>query len=293
MSSPTGQSQPIAPVEAPIVKPSPWRPWVEFLGLFIIYEGFETARDHAVGMRGPAIEHARWVVDIERWTWTLHEHRLNVSVTHHKSLAQAMNIYYGTIHFLIPPAILIWLWRRHPDRYRRWRNILAALTFVSLLFFWQFPVAPPRLYTGVLPVTNSQTCQEAIAADVPHLHFVDTDACYGGLGPLDRGKFKDHNPYAAMPSLHMAWSTWCACAVIGALGAGTAWPRRCRWLALLYPCWTLTVVVGTANHWVLDAVGGWIFLAGAWWAVSRCMARPNTGTGRARRLPASLQRLRQ
>jgi len=114
MSSPTGQSQPIAPVEAPIVKPSPWRPWVEVLGLFIIYEGFETARDHAVGMRGPAIEHARWVVDIERWTWTLHEHRLNVSVTHHKSLAQAMNIYYGTIHFLIPPAILIWRWRRHP-----------------------------------------------------------------------------------------------------------------------------------------------------------------------------------
>jgi len=97
---------------------------------------------------------------------------------------------------------------------------------VSLLVFWQFPVAPPRLYTGVISVTDGPTCREAIAAEMAQLYFVDTDACYGGLGPLDRGNFKDHNPYAAMPSLHMAWSTWCACAVIGALGLETGW-RRC------------------------------------------------------------------
>jgi len=254
---------------APPAAPSHWKWWVEFPGLLVIYEAFEVLRDHAVGKRGPAIEHARWIVDIERWTWTLHEHGVNVFVNHHKSLAQAMNIYYGTIHFVVPPAVLIWLWRRYPDRYARWRNIIAAFTLVSLLFFWQFPVAPPRLYTGTTPVTSSQTCRQALAADGPSLHFVDTDACFGGLGPADRGKFKDHNPYAAMPSLHVAWSTWCACAVIGALGVGTGRRRRWRWLALLYPCWTLVVVVGTANHWFLDAVGGWLFLAVGWWGVTR------------------------
>jgi len=76
-------------------------------------------------------------------------------VDHYKSLAQVVNIYYGTIRFLIPPAVLVWLWRRYADRYERWRNIIAVFTFFSLLFFWQFPVAPPRLYTGVIPVTNS------------------------------------------------------------------------------------------------------------------------------------------
>lgn len=255
------------------MKPSrfPW--WVEFPALFLIYQGFEQLRDHAAGKAGPAQQHARWIVDLERWTWTLHEHRLNTFVADHKTLAQAMDIYYGSVHFLIPPAVLIWLWRRHPDQYRRWRNILASLTFVSLLFFWQFPVAPPRLYAGVQPVDSTQTCNKAIAADGPHLHFVDTDACYGGLGPWDKGSYKDLNPYAAMPSLHMAWSTFSACAVIAGLGLEAGRRRRWRWLALLYPGWTFSVVMGTANHWFLDGVGGWIFLATAWFCVTKVMTR--------------------
>jgi hypothetical protein len=241
--------------------------WIEFPVLLVIYETFEVLRNHATGRSGPAQRNARWIVDLERWTWTLHEHRLNLFVADHKTLAQGMDIYYGTVHFVAPVVVLAWLWRHHPLLYRRWLMILAVLTVASLPLFWRVPVAPPRLYQG----------SGAAAATL-----VDTDARFGGMGPFDRGNFKDKNPYAAMPSLHVAWSTWCACAVVAGM-AETAGGRRrrWRWLAFAFPACTLIVVMGTANHWFLDGVGGWVILAGAWAAASRCTQRVAHGKEKA------------
>jgi membrane-associated phospholipid phosphatase len=64
------------------------------------------------------------------------------------------------------------------------------------------------------------------------------------------------NLFAAMPSLHVGWSTWSALAV---------WPLlRRTWakvLWALYPVSIFFCIVVTANHWILDAVGGWVVLA--------------------------------
>jgi len=63
------------------------------------------------------------------------------------------------------------------------------------------------------------------------------------------------NQYAAMPSLHIAWSTWCALVM---------WQlTRKRWarvLIVLYPVMTLFGIVVTANHYFLDAAGGLLTL---------------------------------
>jgi hypothetical protein len=66
------------------------------------------------------------------------------------------------------------------------------------------------------------------------------------------------NLYAAMPSFHVGWSTWSVLAI---------WPLvRRRWarlLLLLYPLSILFCITVTANHWLLDAVGGWaVFVVG-------------------------------
>ena len=58
------------------------------------------------------------------------------------------------------------------------------------------------------------------------------------------------NLYAAMASLHVAWATWSAVAVI------TATRSRWRHLAWLYPAATTVVVLATANHFALDAAAG-------------------------------------
>jgi membrane-associated phospholipid phosphatase len=59
------------------------------------------------------------------------------------------------------------------------------------------------------------------------------------------------NQYAAMPSLHIGWSTWCVFAV---------WPllrrRSTKALVVLYPLATLFCIVVTGNHYWIDGAGG-------------------------------------
>jgi membrane-associated phospholipid phosphatase len=75
------------------------------------------------------------------------------------------------------------------------------------------------------------------------------------------------NQYAAMPSMHIGWSSWCAFAV---------WPLlKRRWTkaaALLYPAMTLFCIVVTGNHFWIDGLGGQLALAvGAYlgWEIHR------------------------
>ena len=76
---------------------------------------------------------------------------------------------------------------------------------------------------------------------------------------------KISNQYAAMPSLHFAWS-------IGAFLVlfRIREPRWPRWLIAAYPWLTLFAIVVTANHFWLDAVGGAVVLA-----VGFLLARPH------------------
>jgi hypothetical protein len=84
--------------------------------------------------------------------------------------------------------------------------------------------------------------------------FVDTLVEFGGPWSFDSDAMASiSNQYAAMPSLHIGWSTWCAIAI---------WPLlRRRWskaLVLLYPAATLFCIVVTGNHFWLDGIGGLI-----------------------------------
>ncbi len=80
---------------------------------------------------------------------------------------------------------------------------------------------------------------------------------YGGLWNFDSGTVANvSNQYAAMPSLHIGWSTWCALVLV---------PRvRHTWskvLVALYPVVTLFCILVTGNHYWVDAVAGLLFLA--------------------------------
>jgi hypothetical protein len=59
------------------------------------------------------------------------------------------------------------------------------------------------------------------------------------------------NQFAAMPSLHVAWALWAGISVFRC-----ARTRIMRCTALTYPALTFLVVVGTANHYIIDAIAG-------------------------------------
>jgi hypothetical protein len=59
------------------------------------------------------------------------------------------------------------------------------------------------------------------------------------------------NQYAAMPSLHVGWALWC-----GVMLWRHGHTRTAKAAGVVYPLVTTIVVMGTANHYFLDAVAG-------------------------------------
>ncbi len=87
--------------------------------------------------------------------------------------------------------------------------------------------------------------------------FIDTVMIHQTWGSMASGDLKHmSNQYAAMPSMHIGWSLWCGLTIFAL--ATIPWVRV---LGLLYPALTLVVIVATANHFWLDAVGGMLCLA--------------------------------
>jgi len=211
--------------------------------MFVSYQSYEWVRAQVAGSTSVAYRHAVDIIGVERAVWLFHEAAVQGWFLADKTFLQFWDIYYGTVHFVIPVVALVLLWRRLPERYAQWRNTLVVMTLLALVGFALYPLMPPRL----LPA---------------HYGFVDTAARVGGLGPFDSGSLKDvENLYAAMPSLHIGWSSWCAFALYPMM--------RRRWskaLAVAYPFATLFAIVVTANHYVLDGVGGLVVLGLGWLA---------------------------
>lgn len=154
------------------------------------------------------------------------------------------NLYYGSLHFIVTAGVLVWVYRRHPVSYPRWRNTLGAMTALALIGFSLFPLMPPRL----LADTGLYGGADSGYAGV----FVDTLVAFPTLWSFESSTMQSvSNQYAAMPSLHVGWALWCMAAVL-------PFTAR-RWVRIsfvLYVPVTVFAIVVTANHYWLDAVGG-------------------------------------
>jgi PAP2 superfamily protein len=184
-----------------------------------------------------AIHRALHLLAFERTLGLDVELPLNTFVAGIRWLAVASNYYYATLHFVVTIATLVWLYVQHPTRYRAARCVLYATNTLALLGFYFLPLAPPRFLHGA--------------------GFVDTVVVFHTWGSWASGDVAAaSNQYAAMPSLHIAWSLWSGVTV--AMLARRGWVRL---LGACYPFATCFVIVATANHFVLDAVGGAAVLA--------------------------------
>ncbi|MDQ0834821.1 hypothetical protein QF032_006665 [Streptomyces achromogenes] len=223
------EAEPVTPARPPVV-----RELLLVAGLFAVYKlGRQLAADHT----GEAFRDARDVWHAERWLHLPGEGAVQSLLLHGDGLAEAANAYYATVHFPATLAFLVWLYLRRPAHYTWSRRVLAAVTAAALLLHLAFPLAPPRM----LAATG----------------LVDTARVYGPsvYGPPQT----DHlsNQFAAMPSLHFGW------ALMVAIGLIVATRSRWRWLWLLHPLLTLLVIVGTANHYWLDAIAAAALLGAA------------------------------
>ncbi|WP_037859347.1 phosphatase PAP2 family protein [Streptomyces sp. SCSIO 75703] len=217
--------------------PRPPRLWFEILLIALSYWTYSVVRNAVPEQRAQALRNADWIWQLERQLGTAFELSVNHAVNSVTWLIIGMNYYYATLHFVVTLGVLVWLYRRHPGRYAATRLVLFATTAVALAGYYLYPLAPPRLMNGG--------------------HFVDTVMVHETWGSMASGDLKNmSNQYAAMPSMHIGWSLWCGLTLYAL--ARVPWVKV---LGLLYPALTLVVIVATANHFWLDAVGGLLCLA--------------------------------
>ncbi|EPH39785.1 phosphatase PAP2 family protein [Streptomyces aurantiacus] len=212
--------QPDTPARPPLV-----RELLLVVGLFLVYK---LGRQLANGHTGEAFRNAHRVWDAERFLRLPGEGSVQDALLSGDTLVHVANTYYATVHFPATLAFLVWLYVRRPRHYVWARRILAALTAAALALHLGFPLAPPRMLDVARLVDTAQVYGPSVYAAKPA-----TDSMA--------------NQFAAMPSLHFGW------ALMVAVGLIVATSSRLRWLWLLHPLVTLLVIVGTANHYWLDA----------------------------------------
>ncbi|MGY1753651.1 phosphatase PAP2 family protein [Blastococcus sp. SYSU D01042] len=235
--SPVTTAPPVPAAPAPVADPSPTRPrwWAEFAIIGVLYGVYSLVRNSVGDVVARAYANGRRILAVEDGWGLALERALNDWVHRTEVVAGAVALHYATLHFLVTPAVLVWLFFARPARYRVASGVLMVSTALALIGFYWLPTAPPRLLSDE--------------------GFVDvmSQTSTWGWWPASGTPGSDaiSNQFAAMPSLHCAWAVWCGAVVL--LLARRTWVRL---VGAGYPLSTFFVVLGSGNHYLLDVVGG-------------------------------------
>ena len=245
--------------------------WKEALIISAFYSIYTLIRNRfgstlveGVSVPEHAFTNALRVIRFERWIGLFHEETIQDWFLPHIWFIKTMNVYYGTAHFFVTLGVFIALYKLRPSVFGQWRNTLAVMTALAIIGFSMFPLMPPRLLDAPCPDAGYGaqciTTELRTRNDAENFGFSDTVKEFGGPWAFDSGPAsKLTNQYAAMPSLHIGWATWCAFGL---------WPiARKLWMRLallIYPSVTMLCIIVTGNHFWIDGVGGLIAFAVAY-----------------------------
>lgn len=206
--------------------------WIEAFFIVWLLWIYDAVSNLAPMREAAAMRHAWGVLHFEQRLHIDPEKALNHWMSLHLGLGWWVSNYYDNAHFVVTLGLVWWLWWRRPEHYRGLRTSLVLINVIGFTVYWLWPMAPPRLLIGG--------------------GFVDIVAVTHAFGAWHAGLLKSvANQFAAMPSLHMAWATWCAIVLWRLYG-------KHRWVATvwLYPAVTAVAVMATANHFLTDVVAG-------------------------------------
>jgi PAP2 superfamily len=184
-----------------------------------------------LGRRGRerAIENAARVVALEERLGLKVEPAVQRALLRYPKVVHGLNVGYGLFNVTLTVGWLVLLFGRRDESYHRFRRACLLAHVGAQPVFFLFPTAPPRVLDGFV-----DTLSEVSGLDLEHPLIV-----------------RFYNPVAAMPSLHVAFAV-----VTGAEIAERSGSALVRVAAHAYAPLVATVVAGTGNHYVLDAVGG-------------------------------------
>ena len=208
------------------------------LSLFVMADIlYETVRGVAESNPAIAFSNARAIVDFEQSTGLFFEQGLQAWAMGQRALIDMANFMYVNSHFVMTTGALVWLYLRHNDRFYFVRNMFMVAMGLALVGYLLMPTAPPRFF--------------------PELGFVDTIAYYVNVKHDSGLVALFFNPYAAVPSMHVAFALMISVPALLVVRS-----RVAKLLWAIYPLLITFVVIVTGNHWFMDAVAG-ALVAGA------------------------------
>ena len=150
----------------------------------------------------------------------------------------AMIFYF--MHFVLPIVVGFIFWLNSREHYRRYIAALLVMSFLAFVTYLFWPSAPPWYQLHDVVKINDQTVHSLWG-------YTLVSPIYHSFNP---------NPFAAFPSLHAAYP---------ALATVYAWSRY-RALGIGLLVWTAAVLVSIVylgEHYVVDALAGFVYVAAA------------------------------
>jgi hypothetical protein len=212
--------------------PRGWGDLLRQFGLFlVVYEGYQLVRGIADGRQAVAMANGLHVIHLERSLGAFFEPGFQQAFISHQWLIEIANWMYFNSHFVVTISFLAWLYLFRNENFNFVRNMFMVAMVLALMGYALFPTAPPRMFPGA--------------------GFTDTIHVFTNMNQDSSFASVLVNPYAAVPSMHIAFSLMIA---IPAMNLVRSVWARALWSG--YPLVVFFVIVVTANHFWFDAAAG-------------------------------------
>jgi hypothetical protein len=204
----------------------------QVLLFYAAYHGYSIVRGLADDPRAAAtaFDNARGVISLERTLGFFVEPSVQAWASGSALVSDSASWLYLNAQTSITVGALffIYMWR-NPSFYFV-RNMMMVAMGIALVGYVIYPTAPPRFF--------------------PEWGFFDSVQSFAGVTD-DSSVNALFNPYAAIPSMHVAFSL-----MIGWSLAQLVQNRFLKIFWRAYPVLVTFVIVATANHFLMDAILG-------------------------------------
>jgi hypothetical protein len=222
----------------------------QLLVFVLAYSGYQVVRGLADHDHALAISNSMHIIHFERSIGAFFEPGLQQAFLAHQWIIDLANFMYLNSHFVLTSTFLVWLYVKRNENFYFVRNMFMIAMGLALVGYALFPAAPPRM--------------------IPAAGFTDTIAAFTGANQDTAVTSALVNPYAAVPSMHIAFAL-----MIGVPGfvLSRSTAARAWWSA--YPMIIFFVIVVTANlFWFDAAIGAAVACAAAIAATQLARLRP-------------------
>jgi membrane-associated phospholipid phosphatase len=155
-------------------------------------------------------------------------------------------------YFIVPHAVAIFLWYKHPELYHRLLGAMILLLSMGLVIYFLLPSNPPWM--------APEQINSPVGATVYRVMEKVGEQLGGGLYQASYKVIGESNPRAAMPSIHMAITTLL-------VFPATRVNRKFGLIMLAYACLMGYSLIYLGEHYFIDVIAGAAIAFYGWYGV--------------------------